>query len=128
MSPRLIVPYLTGVMAGARAWSLAGLGAVLGMAAGAFRGVMVVHRTGEWAQRTPWLAGASLAHWVSLLGLAGALCGLLLALAVRRRPLGLLDWTRRPFLVRASQGSLVLGVALFAWPWLSPWTGSLRAG
>ena len=70
-----------------RGWlGLAGGGAALGMAAGAARGLLAVHRNGDWRNGTLWLGWFRAAPWLVGLGLAGVAAGLLTALLIRRRP------------------------------------------
>ena len=70
-----------------RGWlGLAGGGAALGMAAGAARGLLALHRNGDWRNGTLWLGWLRAAPWIVGLGLAGAAAGIVTALLVRRAP------------------------------------------
>ncbi|HET9298525.1 MAG TPA: sulfatase [Candidatus Polarisedimenticolaceae bacterium] len=70
-----------------RGWvGLAGGGAALGMAAGAARGLLVLHRNADWRNDTLWLGWFRAAPWIVGLGLAGAAAGIVTALLIRRAP------------------------------------------
>jgi arylsulfatase A-like enzyme len=65
---------------------LAGGGAALGMAAGAARGLLAVHRNADWRNGMLWLGWFRAAPWIVGLGLAGAVAGIAAALLLKRRP------------------------------------------
>jgi arylsulfatase A-like enzyme len=70
-----------------RGWlGLAGGGAALGLAAGAARGLLAVHRNADWRNGTLWLGWSRAAPWIVGLGFAGAAAGIVAALLVTRRP------------------------------------------
>ena len=101
-----------------RGWlGLAGGGAALGMAVGAARGLLAVHRSADWHQGTLWLGWFRAAPWIAGLGLAGAVAGALAALLVRRRPrtrllalpLALLAFVGLSLLVQNPLGTLRAG-------------------
>jgi arylsulfatase A-like enzyme len=94
------------------------------MAAGGARGLLVVHRGGEWMNGTPWLAWSALAWRMGLWGLAGAALGALLALLPRPQ----LSRLGRPSHVRVARGFLLLPGLLLLWTAGEPWVGTLRAG